>query len=115
MAVAKTLEKVRVEASKRVNASVIFANSQRPETVSLVPQEVDFLFIDADHKYAGVKKDWELYGPLVKHGHVAFHDIHAKPKDDPVKNIEVGRLWNEIRGHELQRNRLKSGNRDSQD
>ena len=37
---------------------------------------VDFLFIDGDHSYEGVKKDFEMYSPLVrKGGIIAFHDI----------------------------------------
>lgn len=37
---------------------------------------VDFLFIDADHSYEAVKKDFENYSPFVrKKGWIAFHDI----------------------------------------
>jgi len=36
---------------------------------------LDFLFIDGDHNYEGVKKDWDLYRPLcTKNTLVAFHD-----------------------------------------
>ena len=44
-------------------------------------EKIDFLMIDGDHGYKGVKKDWELYSPLVKeNGIVVFHDIvwHSK-------------------------------------
>jgi predicted O-methyltransferase YrrM len=37
---------------------------------------LDFLFIDGDHALDGVRRDWEMYGPLVRSGGlVAFHDI----------------------------------------
>jgi len=43
---------------------------------TLGDNKVDFLFIDGDHGYEGVKQDFEDYGPLVrKGGLVAFHDI----------------------------------------
>src|SRR5215210_7598791 len=44
---------------------------------------IDFLFIDGDHTYAGVKQDFELYGRLLsKDGLVALHDIAPRP-DEP--------------------------------
>ena len=37
--------------------------------------KIDFLFIDGDHHYEGVKKDWDLYSPLLKSGSIVdFHD-----------------------------------------
>lgn len=37
---------------------------------------LDFLFIDGDHSYAGVKQDFQMYAPLVREGGlIAFHDI----------------------------------------
>jgi predicted O-methyltransferase YrrM len=53
------------------------------------------LFIDGDHSCAGVKRDFELYAPLVRsRGIVAFHDILLR-KDSP--DIEVYRLWNVLK------------------
>jgi len=57
---------------------------------------VDLLFIDGDHTYEGVKRDFDLYSPLVsKGGVIALHDIlpHAT---DP--GVGVYRLWNEVKG-----------------
>jgi predicted O-methyltransferase YrrM len=57
-------------------------------------QPVDFVFIDGDHSYDGVRNDFELYGALVrKGGVVAFHDI-ANPYDAA---IQVQRFWNEVK------------------
>jgi predicted O-methyltransferase YrrM len=41
--------------------------------------KIDFLFHDVDHSYEGVKKDFEMYSPLVrKGGIIAFHNIVTK-------------------------------------
>jgi len=36
----------------------------------LAGRQVDFLFIDGDHSYEGVKKDFEMYSSLVRKGGV---------------------------------------------
>jgi cephalosporin hydroxylase len=39
-------------------------------------EKLDFLFIDGDHTFEGVKLDYEMYSPLVRRGGIiAFHDI----------------------------------------
>jgi len=56
---------------------------------------LSFLFIDGDHTYEGVKKDFEMYSPLVKKDEIiAFHDIVPHP---PEIGCEVSRFWNEIK------------------
>ncbi len=58
-------------------------------------RKVDFLFIDGDHTYEGVKKDFEMYSKLVsENGIVAFHDIAFHGLDSDCK---VNKFWNEIR------------------
>src|SRR5436305_1373985 len=58
----------------------------------------DFLFVDADHTYEGVRSDFEMYAPLVRSGGVlVFHDIVTHKSGTPC---EVERFWNEIKqGH----------------
>lgn len=54
---------------------------------------VDLLFIDGDHTYEGVKKDWEMYSSLVRPGGIiAFHDIAGNYDDTQVKM-----LWDSIK------------------
>ena len=58
-------------------------------------KKLDFLFIDGDHTYNGVKKDFEMYSPLVdKEGKIAFHDIVPHPIE---MNTKVKVYWNEIK------------------
>jgi cephalosporin hydroxylase len=65
---------------------------------------VDFLFIDGDHTYDGVKRDFELYSPLVRAGGtVAFHDIVPQGAREDVWQVgEVPQFWAELReGHRV--------------
>lgn len=58
-------------------------------------QQIDFLFLDGDHTYEGIKNDFEMYSPLVKKdGLIAFHDIKHVHPDFWVK---VEYFWNEIK------------------
>lgn len=58
-------------------------------------RKLDFLFIDGDHTYNGVKKDFDLYKQLVKKGGIiAFHDVALHP---PETKCEVSKLWNEVK------------------
>lgn len=67
----------------------ILANSRDPEVIKRVKEHgpYDFVFIDGDHSYQGVKADWENYGHLGKV--VALHDIAGQPG--------CYRLWEELR------------------
>jgi len=75
-------------------------DSHNTETLNKVKdilngRAIDFLFIDADHSYEGVKKDFEMYSPLVKGGGIiAFHDIVKHP---PELDCNVDKFWNEIK------------------
>lgn len=56
---------------------------------------IDFLFIDGDHTFEGIKKDFDMYSPLLrKGGIIACHDIVPGPF-----NVvgEVPKFWNEIK------------------
>ena len=59
---------------------------------------IDFLFIDGDHRYAGVKRDYALYHDLMCDGGIiAFHDIYPNTRDS---SIQVDQFWNELRDDE---------------
>lgn len=56
---------------------------------------IDFLFIDADHKYESVKQDWKDWSPFVTQGGIiALHDARVfpggwtTPEDGPVRLVD---------------------------
>jgi len=77
-------------------------DSQTREMVARVRGEaggpLDFLFIDGDHSYEGVKRDFELYSPLVRpDGLIALHDINPDSGGaDGRISGEVPRFWEEL-------------------
>jgi len=62
----------------------------------LAGDPIDFLFLDGDHSYKGVKNDWETYSPLVRDGGiVGFHDIVTH--EDQSLGCHVDLLWKELK------------------
>ena len=83
------------------NVQFMEENSQSNDTLIKVKNKlgselIDLLFIDADHSYLGVKKDFELYRTLVrKGGWIVFHDI-VESEFNKQTNCEVYKLWAEL-------------------
>lgn len=69
--------------------------------IVMVEGPYDAALIDGDHRYEGVKADWENYGRFASL--VAFHDIVGEGQAEKVHGnpVEVPRLWTELKaGHE---------------
>lgn len=89
-------------AKKSQHLHLLRCNSHAESTVEEVKKKspsnkFDVIMIDADHSYNGVKKDFELYSPLVnKNGIVVLHDIIANRFDPSIK---VDQFWQEIKNN----------------
>ncbi len=76
-------------------------DSHDPRTLETVrtllrDRPIDLLFIDGDHTYEGVRRDFCMYGPLVRrNGLIVLHDVVPHPD---VPECQVDRLWNAVKG-----------------
>ena len=68
-------EKVNAEADPRVH--MIREKSQ--EAGSLVPNELDFVYIDGLHTYEGCSKDIEVWWPKIRKGGMLMGDDFHMP------------------------------------
>jgi predicted O-methyltransferase YrrM len=94
----------------RIQFHAIRGSSYAPETVGRVrrrlgDRKIDLLFIDGDHRYAGVAADLAQYAPLVApEGLIAVHDIvPTRQAGDPIKTQRwvggVPQFWQELRSN----------------
>src|SRR3989344_9643926 len=64
-------------------------------------QRIDLLFVDGNHEYESVKKDYELWSPLLPSGGIlVLHDIRADHVDGPKRVMQEyvahSRYWNNV-------------------
>lgn len=88
------------------NCHFINGNSQNIEIfnkIQTIAPKFDFIFIDGDHSYEGVKADFNLYKTLLSdRGYIGFHDIdpnHFLLKtyaEGEAKTGKVRRFWEEL-------------------
>jgi len=75
------------------------ANSHELQTFNKVKEifgqhKIEFMFLDGDHTYEGVKQDMEMYKELLAdEALVMFHDV--VPHFNPIYGVE--KFWNEIK------------------
>ncbi len=67
----------------------------------------DYIYIDGDHSYEGVKRDYKIFWPLLnKGGFMAFHDVLAEGSFRSKYNFGVWKLWKEIKNEKIYFSRL---------
>lgn len=96
-----SLMKICKELGEIHDVKLFLADSHQDHIVEQVREHgpFDLGYIDGDHTYDGVKKDWENYGPMCNT--VAFDDIFSKDitytdKDGESMDSGVPQLWRSI-------------------
>ncbi len=79
---------------------LFIADSQTEETRDKVKEfcpEYDLIFIDGDHSYEGVRRDFELYQDLLSpRGYIVFHDIDPEHVFRDGAGGQVYKFWQDI-------------------
>ena len=88
-------------ASAGVSEQVEIVRKLSDEAAKGWSRKIDILFIDGDHSYEGVKRDWDLFTPHMNpFGIVLFHDtLWSLQPEDPNfrKDMGVPRFVEELR------------------
>ena len=62
----------------------------------LIPDGLDFVFIDGDHSWEGIKTDWQIVPPkVVRDGIVCLHDT-LPPPEEPLRKLDSMRFFREV-------------------
>ena len=83
------------------NVKVVTGDSHDPDVQTQIAkilgnEKLDFLFIDGDHTYEGVKLDFEMYKSFVRFGGlIAFHDIRDS-EYHRTRGCNVAQFWQEL-------------------
>jgi len=92
-------EHIGVDNSARRDPDIL-GDTHSEETLNKLKERlggraINLLFIDAGHLYEDVKRDYEMYEPLVENI-IAIHDVlHSEPVAG-IEEVQVRILWNEI-------------------
>ncbi len=89
---------IKILKSEGFDSHLIIGDSHHEGTKSQIKKilqnrKIDFLFLDGDHTYDGVKQDWDMYSSLVSNC-VGFHDIFTPGN---TQGVNVSKLWAEVK------------------
>lgn len=72
------------------HSNVVWIEKKSHEAISEIQTPLDYVYIDADHRYESVKRDMKKYFPLIDSGGIlAGHDLGAEGTGDAVTRAFV--------------------------
>jgi len=98
--------------NKYSNYEYIISDSTSNDTINYLKSlniKFDFIFIDGDHSYNGVKSDYLKFKQLLNSdGYLGFHDVVSSPENEG-NNILVSKFWSEIKSQYIDSYEFISG------
>ncbi len=75
---------------------VVFVQMLSWEAVAKLEGGFDFVFVDGDHSWEGIERDWRDWAGRVRPGgHIALHDTSVPPHDSSVAGLGSHRYFQE--------------------
>lgn len=82
---------------QKLSHKIHLINKLSFDATSDVPDNIDFIFIDGDHSYDGIKKDWENWWPKVKNdGYMLLHDTTIPLHNPSVESLGSYKFFQEF-------------------
>jgi len=70
---------------ERFADKIVWIDKKSEDAIDDIEDDLDFVYVDGDHRYQTVKKEIELYYPKIKDGGLmAFHDYDAPDENNGV-------------------------------
>lgn len=93
-------EHIGIDISNKRGCPDILGDIHDPEITERIKERlrgrpINILFIDADHSYEAVKRDFEIYSPLCS-DIIVLHDVETCRYEGNKRN-EVWKFWDELR------------------
>lgn len=76
------------EISRHHRGRAVLLRTRSSDAATAWTSPIDFLFIDADHTWSGIERDWRDWLPhVVAGGIVALHDSHPMPGREDLDTV----------------------------
>lgn len=86
---------------RKLSERVVLIPKFSYDAADFVPDNIDFIFIDGDHSFEGIARDWKDWSSKVrKGGIIALHDTSIPPHDQTVGRLGSYKYFQEMIKHD---------------